>query len=136
MTQLDTKITESKRQKDLIIARARTAKTSVKVNDMLSNVNTGTSSMAAFDRMKEKVEVLESQAEIAGQLAASSTGSDLDIRFKQLEGNTALDSELDMLKKLLPSGSDKANNSKNVLPAELQKELDSEYEAMKKELKR
>lgn len=37
-----------------MIARARTAKTSQKVNDMLSSV-TGTTSMDAFERMKEKV---------------------------------------------------------------------------------
>lgn len=37
-----------------MIARARTAKTSQKVNDMLSSM-TGNTSMDAFERMKEKV---------------------------------------------------------------------------------
>lgn len=46
-----------------MIARARTAKTSQKVNDMLSSV-TGSTSMDAFERMKEKVEMLESKAEV------------------------------------------------------------------------
>jgi hypothetical protein len=41
-------------KKDQMIARARTAKTTQKVNDMLSSV-TGTTSMDAFERMKEKV---------------------------------------------------------------------------------
>jgi len=46
-----------------MIARARTAKTSQKVNDMLTSM-TGTTSMDAFERMKEKVEMLESKAEV------------------------------------------------------------------------
>lgn len=43
-------------KKDQMIARARTAKTSQKVNDMLSSM-TGSTSMDAFERMKEKVRV-------------------------------------------------------------------------------
>lgn len=50
-------------KKDQMIARARTAKTSQKVNDMLSTM-TGSTSMDAFERMKEKVEMLESKAEV------------------------------------------------------------------------
>ena len=38
MATLDTKITEAKRQKDAFIARARTAKTTVQVNEMLSSM--------------------------------------------------------------------------------------------------
>jgi phage shock protein A len=56
-------------KKDQMIARARTAKTSQKVNDMLSSM-TGTTSMDAFERMKEKVEMLESKAEVRAAAAA------------------------------------------------------------------
>lgn len=51
-------------QKDTLIARARTAKTTTQVNDMLGNI-TGTTSMDAFDRMEEKVEALEASAEVS-----------------------------------------------------------------------
>ncbi|CAN0400376.1 unnamed protein product, partial [Discosporangium mesarthrocarpum] len=50
-------------QKDNLVARARTAKTTAKVNDMLGNVS-GTGSMDAFDRMQQKVEALEATAEV------------------------------------------------------------------------
>ena len=73
MTSLQDKIEDAKRQKDIMIARARTAKTSVQVNDMLNSVG-GSSSMDAFERMKAKVESLEAKAEVAGELAASVTG--------------------------------------------------------------
>merc|ERR1719231_117799 len=54
MKQLEAKMAEAKAKKDQIIARARTAKAATKVNDMIAGVGTG-SSMAAFDRMSEKV---------------------------------------------------------------------------------
>ena len=90
MSSLEGKITEAKREKEMLIAKARTAKTSLQVNDMLNTVGSGTSAMDAFERMKTKVDSLESQAEVAGELAASSSGTTvkLEDRFKALEGNT------------------------------------------------
>ena len=64
MTALESKISEARSMKDQYIARARTAKTATKVNDMLSS-SVGTTSMDAFERMKEKVEMLETQAEVS-----------------------------------------------------------------------
>lgn len=68
---------------------------------MLSSV-TGSTSMDAFEKMKQKVEMLESQAEVSGQLAAG-PGSSLDSesRFKQLETNSKVDDELSRMKRQL-----------------------------------
>jgi len=98
MTELESKITEAKATKDQYIARARTAKTATKVNDMLSSV-TGSTSMDAFEKMKEKVEMLETQAEVSGQLAAG-TGSSLDSesKFRLLESGSKVDDELSRMK--------------------------------------
>merc|ERR1712185_632508 len=74
MKELEAKMAEAKAKKDQIIARARTAKAATKVNDMLSGVGTS-SSMAAFERMSDKVEQLEAEADVSKQLAASSPGS-------------------------------------------------------------
>eukprot|EP00519_Triparma_laevis_P007231 CAMPEP_0182501614 /NCGR_PEP_ID=MMETSP1321-20130603/11735_1 /TAXON_ID=91990 /ORGANISM="Bolidomonas sp., Strain RCC1657" /LENGTH=150 /DNA_ID=CAMNT_0024706315 /DNA_START=208 /DNA_END=656 /DNA_ORIENTATION=- len=57
MQLLESKILESKAKKDQMVARARTASSTKKVNDMLSGV-TGQSSVDAFERMEEKVEAL------------------------------------------------------------------------------
>lgn len=106
MTQLDVKIVDAQRQKGVFIARARTAKTSVEVNDMLNGLSgSGSNSMEAFDRMKMKVESLESTAEVAGELAASSSGAsspNMEERFKSLEGSSKLDEEMEMMKRMLP----------------------------------
>ena len=144
MTALDVKISEAKREKELLVARAKTAKTSVKVNDMLNTVSTSSSSMEAFERMKAKVQGLEAQAEIAGELAASSSGTtkSLEDKFAALEGDTAVDDELEKLKRQLPSGSDNNNDipslpsssSSSSSSSEPMSEIDIEYARLKKEL--
>ena len=108
MTMLNSKIQESQRQKDNFIARARTAKTSVEVNDMLNGLASGTNSMSAFERMKVKVESLESQAEVAGELASSTSGGtspNMEEKFRLLEGSSAIDQELEQMKRMLPGSS-------------------------------
>ena len=141
MSALDVKIAEAKREKEVLVARAKTAKTSVKVNDMLNTVSSSSNSMEAFERMKAKVQGLEAQAEVAGELAASSSGTtkSLEDKFAALEGNSAVDDELEKLKRQLPSG----NNNSDIpsLPSasssessEPMSEIDIEYARLKKEL--
>jgi len=120
---LEEKIMKAKDEKEQLIARARTAKTTASVNEMLSDVTSGSGSGAgAFDRMKEKVEMLETKAEVsAGMLPEAQTSGSLEDRFKQLESGNAVDDELAKLKggKSLPAAS----------------ALDKELEAMRAKLK-
>lgn len=121
MKELEAKMAEAKAKKDQIIARARTAKAATKVNDMLAGVGSS-SSMAAFDRMADKVEQLEAEADVAKQLAASSpgsgTGGSLDAQFKALEASNSVDDELEAMKR-----------AQGVLPAS---PVDDELEQMRK----
>lgn len=80
MTMLESKLAEAKGMKEQYIARARTAATATKVNDMLSGV--GENSMSAFDRMKEKVESLETQAEVSSNMLGASKDVSLESKFK------------------------------------------------------
>ncbi|XP_038688527.1 membrane-associated protein VIPP1, chloroplastic-like isoform X2 [Tripterygium wilfordii] len=50
---LESKIQEAKSKKDTLKARAQSAKTATKVNEMLGNVNTS-SALSAFEKMEEK----------------------------------------------------------------------------------
>ena len=138
MTALDVKIAEAKREKEVLIARAKTAKTSVKVNDMLNTVS-GSNSMEAFERMKAKVQGLEAQADVAGELAATSSGTTKSIedRFAALEGGTKVNEELEMMKRQLPGSKTEIPSlpaPKAVSEAEPMSEIDIEYEQLKKEL--
>jgi len=100
MKELEVKMSEAKSKKDQIIARARTAKASTKVNDMLAGVGSG-NSMAAFEKMSAKVDQLEAEAEVSKQLSMTSSsgkGTDLDAAFKRLERG-GVDDELAKMKR-------------------------------------
>ncbi|KAK8972438.1 hypothetical protein V6N11_018626 [Hibiscus sabdariffa] len=98
---LESKIQEAKAKKDTLKARAQTARTATKVNEMVGNVNTS-SALSAFEKMEEKVMAMESQAEALGQL----TTDDLEGKFALLE-STSVDDDLANLKKELSGSSQK-----------------------------
>lgn len=59
---LEQKLTEAKSKKDTLKARAKSAQTTRQINDMIQGLNLN-NSMAAFERMEEKVMALESEGE-------------------------------------------------------------------------
>lgn len=110
MKMLEGRILDAKSQKDQMAARAKTAKTTIKVNDMLSGI-TGKTSMTAFKRMEEKIEALEAAAEASGDMKTlfgdSLPGSEdaaLEKEFARLEASSTIDDELNKLKGLLKDG--------------------------------
>lgn len=118
MNMLEKKILESKAKKDQMIARARTAQSTQKVNDMLSGV-TGKTSMDAFARMEQKVESLEAAAEVSaemgsigGNMLPGSAESSIEAQFKMLEASTQVDDELKKMKGLL-GGSSSSSSSES-----------------------
>ena len=129
MQALESKIMESKAKKEQMIARARTAESTQKVNDMLSGV-TGKTSMDAFNRMEEKVEALEAAADVSAEMGAmggmalpGSSSADIEKQFKMLEGQSAVDDELQNMKKMLSGGTDKKKKD----------DMDDELEKLKRE---
>ncbi|MEG4293281.1 PspA/IM30 family protein [Microcoleus sp. C2C3] len=98
MRALESKISEAKSKKDMYIARARSAKASERLQEMMGNLNTG-SALSAFERMEEKVMQLESRSEAIAELGTN----DLEKKFLSLEGAEDVDSELAAMKaKMLP----------------------------------
>lgn len=116
MQTLEKAILEAKSKKEQMVARARTAQSTQKVNDMLGGV-TGKTSMDAFKRMEDKVEALEAAAEVSaemGNILPGSAGGDLEKEFKLLEANSSVDSELEKLKAgLLGPAKDDSSSSKS-----------------------
>jgi len=121
MQALEAKIMEAKSKKDQMIARARTAASTAKVNDMLSGVG-GSSGMEAFSRMEEKVEALEATAEVSAEMGNVNAlpGSDIEKEFRALEAGDAVDDELKKMKGLL-GGSSSAPPSDPAVDDELEK---------------
>ncbi|KAM7464958.1 hypothetical protein LguiB_012520 [Lonicera macranthoides] len=128
---LESKIQEAKSKKDTLKARAQSAKTATKVSEMLGSVNTS-SALSAFEKMEEKVMVMESQAEALGQLSSD----DLEGKFALLEGSNVDDDLADLKKELsgglkkgeLPAG--RATTTNKAFPLQ-----DSEIEKQLNELR-
>lgn len=134
MLTLEEKIVEAKRQKEALIARARTAKTSLQVNEMLNSLTTTSSSMEAFNRMKDKVDSLETQAEIAGEMAGIPNRS-LEDKFKGFDGDDDMESELAQLRKQLPGKQSVSSSMSSPQKFDLPSDLDLEYEKLKREIR-
>ena len=117
---LENKVAEAKSKKDTLKARAQSAKASRALSDLTSGID-AQSSLAAFERMEEKVMTLEAEAEAAGEL----TGDVISSQFAALEGGDDIESELLALK----GGSSKP---KQALPGAV---YDDAIEAELKELK-
>jgi phage shock protein A len=127
MMKLESKISEAKTKKDLYIARARSAKATQQINEMLGNVGTG-SAMAAFERMEEKVLQMEAQAEAVAELGVD----DLEKRFEQLGQGDDIDAELMAMK----SGQSLPGNQSAQLPAQLNTpEVDAELEQLRRQIR-
>ncbi|OLP17070.1 phage shock protein A [Leptolyngbya sp. 'hensonii'] len=102
MRLLEGKISEAKSKKDLYIARARSAKASQQINEMMGRVGSNSSSMTAFERMEEKVLQLEAQSQAIAELGAD----DLTKKFAALESGSDVDAELEAMKSQLLTGRD------------------------------
>merc|ERR1712134_117474 len=127
MQALEAKIIEAANKKDQMKVRARTAKTTQKVNDMMSGL-TGKTSMDAFNRMEQKVEALEAAAEVSADMAKNAWNralapssskkddvSDIELQFRMLESSDSVEKELEKLKsKILPPSASKKSTSKKI----------------------
>jgi phage shock protein A len=101
MMALESKISEARTKKDLYVARARSAKASQQINDMLGRVGTG-GAMAAFERMEEKVLQLEAQSEAVAELGTD----DLEKRIASLGEADAIEAELAAMKNQMLPGAE------------------------------
>ena len=103
---LNDKIEEAKRKKNILIARARRAEAQGRIQETLSSMS-DKSAFESFDRMAERIEDMERQALAAAELAGELTGDSLAKQFEQLEYRGSADQQLLDLKKkmgMLPAG--------------------------------
>ncbi len=89
LRQLQGKIDEASRKKNLLVARAKRAEAQEKIQNTISNVTGNTSAFEAFDRMASKVDELEARAAASVELEDLSKDSSLDAQFKALESSGA-----------------------------------------------
>ncbi|MBE9032645.1 PspA/IM30 family protein [filamentous cyanobacterium LEGE 11480] len=90
---LENKLIDIRNQKELLIARSRSAKASLEVNEMLDRTGSR-ESMRAFERLEEKVGNLEAQVEVNAELQ----GNTLESRFEALTQQKNVEAELTAIK--------------------------------------
>lgn len=117
---LEMKVEEARRKKNLLIARQKRAEAQKRIHDTIAGMKEG-SAFEAFERMSQKVDEIEAQAEAAEELAAEREDKDLEKKFRELTASS-VDEELEKLKAEL-------QGKKPVDPVEAElKELKSEVE--------
>lgn len=107
LRQLNDKVEEAKRKKDLLIARQRRAEAQQQIHDTISGMGTN-SAFDTFDRMAQKVDQIEAEADASVQLAEDMSGMDLDGKFKDLERDSGTSDALAALKARMAAGTSAA----------------------------
>jgi phage shock protein A len=103
---LNSKIEEAKRKKNVLIARKKRAEAQRAIQETMSGMNNA-SAFETFDRMSEKIDQIEAEAEASSEIAEQYTGDTLADKFGKLEAASGADDELMALKRKM-----------GVLPAE------------------
>lgn len=95
---LQNKIEEAKRKKDLLIARQKRAEAQRAIQETLQGLS-DTSAFEVFARMEAKIEEMEARAEAAAEVGAELAAEPLEAEFARLEAEGVdLDAELAALK--------------------------------------
>jgi len=98
LRQLQSRIEEAGRKKNILVARAKRAEAQKKISETMGSMS-NTSAFEAFDRMSSKVDQLEAEASAATELEDLNGSQSLEKQFKELEsGKVGADLMLEDLK--------------------------------------
>jgi phage shock protein A len=89
LRELQNKIEEAHRKRNLLIARAKRAEAQQKIQSTISSISGNRTAFDTFDRMAAKVDQMEAQADAAKELEDLSADASLEKKFKELEGSDA-----------------------------------------------
>ena len=85
---LNDKIEEAKRKKNMLVARQRRAEAQKRISETMSSLSEK-SAFEAFSRMEERIETNERQIKAATEIDEEFSGDSLQREFKQLERGSA-----------------------------------------------
>jgi len=120
---LNNKIEEAKRKKNILIARKKRAEAQQQIANTMQGLG-DTSAFDTFDRMAERIQLMEAEAEAGAELAGELSGDTLESKFLQLEQSAggSADDELAELKAKMglieaPKGGDAKQLGAGATPA-------------------
>jgi phage shock protein A len=137
LRQLNDKIEEAKRKRNLLIAKQKRAQAQRRIHETMSGLS-DTSAFEAFNRMADKIEEEERRNVAEAEVSEALTGDTLESQFLKLEagsGDADVDSKLMALKQqmgLLPAGSE-STEPKKLSAGEAEKVQDAEVEEVSEE---
>src|SRR5215207_1064614 len=97
LRQLNDKIEEAKRKKNILVARAKRAEAQQRIQETMSGMS-DKSAFESFERMAEKIEATERKAIAAAELNEEVSGDQLAREFESLEYKGSSDQQLIELK--------------------------------------
>lgn len=134
LRELNDRIEEAKRKKNLLIAKQKRAQAQKRIHETMAGLS-DRSAFQAFEPMAEKIEDSERRTLAAAEVTQALTGDTLEHEFARLEGSDSIDRKLLALKErmgllpgqgetaALPSGSGEAGSEpKQLKPARMQEE--------------
>ena len=95
---LSNKIEEAKRKKNVLSARQKRAAAQKAIHETMSGLSDN-SAFETFNRMEEKINQLEAEADAQVEVAEQYSGDALQQRFRELETNRGADMALEDLKR-------------------------------------
>ncbi|RLB62789.1 MAG: PspA/IM30 family protein [Deltaproteobacteria bacterium] len=95
---LNNKIEEAKRKKQMLIAQKRRAEAQKKIQETMSGLNNA-SAFETFERMENKIQQIEAEAEAASELAEEYSGDTLEHKFGKMEQTMGAEDDLLALKR-------------------------------------
>jgi len=98
LKQLNDRIEEAKRKRNLLIAKQKRAQAQKRIHETMSGLS-DTSAFDAFNRMAERIEEAERKTLAAAEVSEALTGDVLEDQFAQLERGDEMDSRLLELKR-------------------------------------
>lgn len=98
LRELQNKIDEASRKKNILIARAKRAEAQEKIQKTMGSLQNNKSAFETFDRMAKKVDEMEARVDAQAELADLSNSASLEKEFAKL-GNSSASADL-MLEEL------------------------------------
>jgi phage shock protein A len=113
---LNDKIEEAKRKKNILIARQKRAEAQQAIQNTMRGLS-DTSAFDTFERMSQRVDQIEAEAEASTELGGELAGDTLQAKFKALEsGQAGGDLALEELKAKMGLGPVPASEVRGALP--------------------
>ena len=89
---LNNKIEEAKRKKNILIARKKRAEAQQQIANTMNGLG-DTSAFDTFDRMAERIQLMEAEAEAGAEIAGELSGDSLESKFHALEAGGGSDDD-------------------------------------------